>query len=241
MNMIALLILAVVAGFLFYNLRSVLGQTPYDPKKRNQERKNYRESEDASLFPSSSESDTDMQDDYFAPKAPQEEDIHPVTVSAHHRFIAGPKENQEKITAILNEIKEKYPAFHLNKFIDGAKSAYNMIISAFEQNTLDEVKDFISADIYKEFSELRALYAEKKYDYTNVITTIESVIIKDAVCGAKDATLTIEIKSQNVMSLKDENGEIIHGDPDHVHVVTDIWTMQRDFTSSSPAWILIAK
>ena len=116
-----------------------------------------------------------------------------------------------------------------------------MIISAFEKDALDSIKNFVSNSIFNEFNTLRQSYSEKKYKYTNAITNIESAIITDAAISEKAAQITVEIKSQNVIALEDENGNILHGDPKQIKMVTDIWTFEREFASSSPAWVLISK
>jgi len=165
----------------------------------------------------------------------------PVSISANHKFIQGDSEKKENIIKTLNNIKENYKTFQLGEFIEGSKAAYDMIISAFEKDALDSIKNFVSNSIFNEFNTLRQSYSEKKYKYTNAITNIESAIITDAAISEKAAQITVEIKSQNVIALEDENGNILHGDPKQIKMVTDIWTFEREFASSSPAWVLISK
>ena len=225
MNNIALLILALIAGFLFYQLRSVLGQTPYDAKERNKKRQESRPSAD-----------------YLKEVKPNDTIVEqPISMTTNHKFIKGTTKKKEEITNTLNQIKDNYKEFQLLDFIDGSKTAYNMIISSFEKDSLNDIADYVSSDILNEFKELRQNYNDKNYKYTNAITSIESAIIENAVINNKTAQITVEIKSQNVISLEDADGNILHGDPKQIKTVTDVWTFERPFTSSSPAWVLISK
>lgn len=229
MSSLSLLILAVVAGFLFYQLRSVLGQTPYDAKKRNSDR----------------QKTPPLLDHPPKQKNPLAEDIEmsdiisPV-ITADNQFLKGSVEEKTQMAEKLNHIKESYPEFDVANFAKGVESAYIMIIEAFTENKLKEIEDFVSPEIYQTFSKLREDYTNKKYDYSNVITNIESVRLVTVRAEERTAYITTEIKSLNVTALKDEHGNILHGDPQTVKTVTDIWEFSRDYNASSPAWTLIS-
>ena len=229
MSSLSLLILAIVAGFLFYQLRSVLGQTPYDAKKRNQ---------DKQKRPS-------ILEHPLKQKNPLAEDIEisdiiaPV-VTAENPFLKGSEGERANMAEKLNLIKDSYPEFEINNFSKGVESAYIMIIEAFTDNKLSTIEDFVSQEIYQNFSKLRQDYTNKKYNYSNVITNIESVRLVKVRAEARTAYITTEIKSLNVTALKDEYGNILHGDPQNVKTVIDIWEFSRDYNASSPAWTLIS-
>lgn len=221
---LGLLILAVIAGFLFYNLRSVLGQTPYDPKERHRHK------------PNRSPQSEELNGTQYPSKIQE-----PIAFLINHRYLDGDSAHKKFLTQSLNTIHERYAEFNLDKFIEGTYGAYEMIINNFSNNSLDRVKDFVSKDILEEFQQLRDSYDDKAYEFTNIVTQIESVIVKDVQLDSKTAYITTVITSKNIVCLKDDNQNIISGDPKKIQKVVDSWVFKRDFHSNSPAWILDQK
>lgn len=216
MNGLALLILAGIAAFFFFQIRSVLGQVPQDYEKKTSPKTG---------------ASKDIIIEHIEGEIPAKEVF-------NKALIIGNEEEKQNIVSELEVLSSRYKEFSLNKFIEGAKSAYNMILDAFTVNKLKDVKPFISEDIYSNFSKLRSNYAEKNYEYINVITHIESVLVKNVNITNNTAYITVEIHSNNVTALKDAQGNIIQGNADIITSVKDIWEFKRDFSETSPIWIL---
>ena len=220
MNAIALLILAGIAGFLFYQLRSVLGQTPENHQKKK---------------PNLSSTGTVNSVDMVIDHNPM--DTVSVPLKADNRFIDGTLDEKQIIIEQLNGIKKNYQNFILSEFITGVETAYTMILDSFTADKLSDIKPFIADKVYADLVRLRTNYNEKKYQYINIITQIESVLIKKVLCDDADATIIVQIKAKNINAIKDSLGNILSGS-DSIKPVTDIWELKRAFSSSSPAWIL---
>jgi predicted lipid-binding transport protein (Tim44 family) len=58
--------------------------------------------------------------------------------------------------------------------------------------------------------------------------------------AGRTAHLTIKFVSQQITAVRDDNNEVIEGDPKEVIDVTDFWTFARDTRSGDPNWILVA-
>ena len=220
MNAIALLILAGIAGFLFYQLRSVLGQTPENHQKKK---------------PNLSSTGTVNSVDMVIDHNPM--DTVSVLLKTDNRFIDGTLDEKQIIIEQLNGIKKNYQNFILSEFITGVETAYTMILDSFTADKLSDIKPFIADKVYADLVRLRTNYNEKKYQYINIITQIESVLIKKVLCDDADATIIVQIKAKNINAIKDSLGNILSGS-DSIKPVTDIWELKRAFSSSSPAWIL---
>lgn len=220
MNAIALLILAGIAGFLFYQLRSVLGQTPENHQKKK-----------PNLYSTGTVNSVDMVIDH------NPMDTISVPLKTDNRFINGTLDEKQAIIEQLNGIKKNYQNFILSEFITGVETAYTMILDSFTADKLSDIKPFIADKVYADLVRLRTDYNEKKYQYINIITQIESVLIKKVICDDVDATIIVQIKAKNINAIKDSLGNILSGS-DSIKIVTDIWELKRAFSSSSPAWIL---
>ena len=49
----------------------------------------------------------------------------------------------------LTQIKQLEPGFVVGPFLSGAKSAYEMILMAFERGEIDQIRPFLSPEIHK--------------------------------------------------------------------------------------------
>jgi predicted lipid-binding transport protein (Tim44 family) len=227
MNIISLLILAAIAGFLFYQLRSVLGQTP--PKNTN---KSLSKKETPTLC-----------DQFFKKTKIQDQDESNVQMPKNfeHRFIKSINDTDvHQIIDSLNKIKIKYAEFDLNKFIDGAKGAYDMILESFNNNLPENIKNYLSDEIYKGYRSLLDDYANKNYRYQTIVTRIEQAMVISAETNEVSAKITVEFQSHNISSLTNNEGVIIQGNPDTVVAVTDIWVFERNYSSNNASWIVTA-
>ena len=67
----------------------------------------------------------------------------------------------------------------------------------------------------------------------------EAAIIEAELQG-RTAFITIKFVSEQVNVVRDSDGEVVEGDPNHVTKITDIWTFARNTRSRDPDWTLVA-
>jgi predicted lipid-binding transport protein (Tim44 family) len=227
MDTISLLILTAIAGFLFYQLRSVLGQTP-PPKDKE---KSLSRKKMTSLYDNLKKSE----------KSLNNADIVQMPKNFEHRFIKVSLEaNFDTVIDSLNKIKLKYPEFDLNKFIEGSKKAYDMILESFNNNLPEDIKNYLNDDIYAGYRHLLDDYANKNYHYQTIVTRIEQAMVTSVETNDISAKITVEFKSHNISSLTDNEGNVIQGDPNNVVAVTDIWVFERYYSSNNSSWIVVS-
>ncbi len=125
-------------------------------------------------------------------------------------------------------------------FIPGAKSAYEMIVTAFAEGDRKNLKQLLSKEVYDGFvaaigeRETRGETIEFKF------VGIDKADITAAAVKAGTAQVTVRFLSKLVSATHDKSGAVIDGDPTHVGDVTDIWTFARETTSRDPNWKLVA-
>ena len=56
----------------------------------------------------------------------------------------------------LAAMKMAEPGFNVSEFLHGARGAYEMILMAFERGDLDQIRPFLSNDVYDSFAEVVA-------------------------------------------------------------------------------------
>ena len=130
--------------------------------------------------------------------------------------------------------------FEPASFIAGAKSAYEMIVTAFAEGDRKTLKQLLSREVYDGFvaaigeREARGETIEFKF------VGIDRAEITAATVKAPAAQVTVRFLSKLVSATHDKDGAIIDGDPTHVGDVTDIWTFARETASRDPNWKLVA-
>ncbi len=133
-----------------------------------------------------------------------------------------------------------YPDFDEKEFLNGAKSAYEMIVVAFSGDALSSVKPYIVPSVYKAFES--AVTAREAASQTSEVqfVGIEKAEVTDARVENNQVKITVSFFSDQIRVLRDDKGEVIDGDPNRIDLVKDFWTFARSVNSSDPNWQLVA-
>jgi predicted lipid-binding transport protein (Tim44 family) len=142
-------------------------------------------------------------------------------------------ESQSELNNILSRCNIDLPFF-----LDGAKSAFEMVIKSFSASDLETLKMLLSEKLYKGFE--GAVNQRKLANNTlttNLIAIDKSEITSVAMSG-NIASIIVKFTSQQINYLSSKDGEIIEGSKSEIAEVTDIWTFKRDIESSNPNWVI---
>jgi len=152
----------------------------------------------------------------------------------------GIAEPGSRIALGLDEIARVEPGFDAHGFADGAKAAYEMIVTAFAQGDRKTLKDLLSREVYEGFE--RAIN-ERERRGERVETTFVS-IDKAEITGVEvrgaNAQVMVRFVSKLITATRDAAGTVVDGSPDTVVDVTDVWTFARTLGSRDPNWQLVA-
>jgi predicted lipid-binding transport protein (Tim44 family) len=229
---ITTLIFIVLAIFVIWRLRSVLGQKtgneqpPFDPLSRS----------DAPLRPGNAAPEPD----HNVVRLPGTNGTRPAAEVQTAERWKGFAEPGTPMAQALDGIVRAEPQFDPAGFLEGAKAAYEMIVTAFAVGDRKTLKDLLSRDVYEGFE--RAI-AERERRGEHVETTFVS-IDKAEMAGAemvgKTAQIGVRFISQLITVTRDASGAVVDGSPDTVAEVTDMWTFARTLGSRDPNWQLVA-
>ena len=224
------IIFLALAVFIFLRLRSVLGQRtgrerpPYDPYSARD-----------AVRPSTNDNVVALpgRGGAEAPSKPIE------TAEPAERW-KGLAEVGSPVAVGLDAIVREDPSFDAKHFVEGARSAYEMIVTAYAEGDRRNLKNLLSKDVYDGFD---AAIREREIKGETSETRFVS-IDKSEITGAdqrgRSAQITVRFVSQLVSLTRDRNGAVIEGSPDKVTDVTDVWTFARDVSSRDPNWKLVA-
>ena len=131
------------------------------------------------------------------------------------------------------------PSFSEKEFIKGASAAYGMILNAFAEGDLETLKSLLGYEMNIGFAD--AIRDRQKADETLMIDlqSIDRAVISSAKLRDGVASLVVEFTSRQQRLLKASDGSVIDGNADTVETFIDLWTFERDISSTDPTWLLV--
>ena len=223
------IIFLALAVFIFLRLRSVLGQRtgrerpPYDPYSARD-----------GIRPSAGDKVVALPG-----RAPD-----PVQKSAEHVEPAGRwkgvAEAGSALAAGLDAIARDDKSFDAKQFLIGARSAYEMIVTAYAAGDRKQLKGLLGREVYDGFEASIREREQRGETVETRFVSIDGADLAGAELRGKIEQVTVRFVSQLVSVTRDKAGAVIDGNPDKVTDVTDVWTFARDVSSRDPNWKLVA-
>lgn len=140
----------------------------------------------------------------------------------------------------LLTIQAADPSFSLQEFLSGARIAFEMIVDAYGRGDTKLLRPLLADEVYEPFA--RAIDARDRAGETldSELLGVRSAEVVEARMDGAMALVTVRFVSEQVNVLKDAEGRVIEGDPTRVTDVIDEWTFRRDTRSRNPNWQLAA-
>jgi len=214
-------LLAMVAAFLIYRLRGVLGRRTGNEKPRPDP---FRAEETAPRR---------------APPAVAPRQL-PERAPAVERRPAEMTEPANPIAEGLRQIAAADPAFGPDWFIAGARKAFAQIVEAFAKGDLQTLRPLLNDDVYGNFTAAIEARGRAGETLETTLVGVKAADILEARLNGRAAFVTVKFVSEQVNVSRNRAGEVIEGDPVRVVTITDIWTFARDTRSRDPNWTLVA-
>ncbi|MGI3900367.1 MAG: Tim44/TimA family putative adaptor protein [Janthinobacterium lividum] len=130
--------------------------------------------------------------------------------------------------------------FTADSFMQGARGAYEMIVSAFAAGDRETLKPLLAKDVYDGFdAAISAREARGEKSETTFVST-EKPLVHEAQLKGRTAQVTILFQSKMITVTRDRDGTIAEGTTDQVAEVFDRWTFAREVDARDPNWRLVA-
>ena len=212
-----IIVFALIAGFLVYRLRSVLGRRTGEERQR----------------PNPFVLDQSGQ--------PLPDNVIAMPDRGRPLPDSGPVQPEEPFSLAvgLAQIKSVDPSFDEKAFIQGARGAFAMIVGAYAEGETAILRPLLSDDVYDSFAaEIRRRVAAGEKHVTKIERIKDADVIEARVDG-RTALVTIKFVSDQVVVVYAADGKVLDGDPDRLVEIADIWTFARNTRSRDPNWSLV--
>lgn len=207
-----IVILAMIAAFLGLRLYSVLGR---------------RSEHEEEIVPRRFERSDAPPPADSAPQAVRQ----PVVLRAGDNHVPA---NETGIRAIAAADQ----GFDLLGFLEGAKSAYGMILEAFWKGDRETLRELTDKDVYQSFA--GAIDARENAGETleNRLIRIEDASVRSAELDGRTARISVLFVADIAAVTRDASGNVIAGSLDDAIESRDVWTFTRNVGASDPNWVL---
>ncbi len=128
----------------------------------------------------------------------------------------------------LEAIMKKDADFDPEDFVQGAKTAFKMIVLAFTGKDMSGVKDFISTDVMNKF---KTAIRDRE---ANIELKLEQILDAQII----DASLNVSI-AEIIVQFKSTQTIVQNGKSEGTEEVIDLWTFSKSIYADNPIWVLI--
>ena len=149
-----------------------------------------------------------------------------------------PLEKNPVMSHGLDALRQVDHNFNEKEFIDGANAAFEMILTAYAEGDLTQLRRLLGYDLLQSFTSSIQARAKANESLSISIDEIREVSILNILVSDQTASITVHFHSIQKRIAKDENGEAIEPDTSGAIEFTDVWTFERDLTLSDPNWKL---
>ncbi|MCJ9429821.1 Tim44/TimA family putative adaptor protein [Kordiimonas marina] len=145
-----------------------------------------------------------------------------------------------KLRRALEDIRRADRSFDPAAFMDGAKSAYQMILEAFWAGDRKTLQEFLDDQVYSQFEGAITAREKNNYKLENRLLEIEKAELVGAQLVDGSAELTVHFKAEVIAITRDQDGNVVEGDVSDAVEMNDKWTFARSTRSRDPNWTLVA-
>ena len=125
------------------------------------------------------------------------------------------------------------------RFLEGAETAFRMIVTAFAAGDRATLRPLLSDDTYAAFDGAISGRETAAETQRTEIHDIHGASIEAAELRGGHASVTVQFMSDQVNLTLGADGREVHG-TDAVTEIRDIWTFERDLGAPDPTWRLVA-
>ena len=142
----------------------------------------------------------------------------------------------------LARMKAAEPEFSVTEFLSGARQAYEMILMAFENGDISNVRPFLSDDVAEAFQSVIDERADKGLTVEATFVGLREVTLAAAAFDEAEqlGEITVRFVGELTSVVRDADGDVIEGNPNEIKAQKDVWTFARKMGTGDPNWQLVA-
>ena len=209
---IDILILAMIAIFIINRLKNTLGKKTGNEsdiiEKFTQKKSSFKESKPDSVSSKSNE----------------------IGQQSMHK--------DKRINSSLNEILKLDNNFNVSEFLDGAKKAFEYILSQYSKNDLKSLEKLLSKTMLEVFQDQIQIREKNLESLEITVISVKDPEILNVKIEKNHSLVLLSFDSEQVQITKDKKGIIVDGDSNQILSIKENWTFSKNLKSKDPNWTL---
>jgi predicted lipid-binding transport protein (Tim44 family) len=146
---------------------------------------------------------------------------------------------EPQATAGVRQILQADANFDVARFLEGAKSAYRMILEAFWRGDEEELGWLTGPEVRESFAAAIAERQAAGQVLDNRLVSIEKATIAAARLDGKTAFVTVAFEADIAAVTRDTEGNVVAGSLTDAVATHDLWTFSRKLRDADPNWLLV--
>ena len=130
-------------------------------------------------------------------------------------------------------------SFDVARFLEGAKSAYQMVLESYWRGDSSALRPFVDDHVYDTFSSAIEQREKDGLVLDNRLVNIEQALITSAQFERAVEILTVRFEADIAAVTRNREGEVVAGSMSDAVQTRDLWTFRRNIASNDPNWLLI--
>ncbi len=139
----------------------------------------------------------------------------------------------------LEHIRMCDPSFDEKRFLEGARTAFRIVVEDFGKGDLSRSARFLASRVYANFqAAIEARRAEGHVLEARIARLREAECVAARIEGTQ-AQITVQFVSEQENIVRDAGGRVVSGVEGTTEEITDLWIFARDLKSADPNWQLV--
>jgi predicted lipid-binding transport protein (Tim44 family) len=129
--------------------------------------------------------------------------------------------------------------FRPQRFLEGAETAFKLIVDAFAAGNRDALRPLLSEDMFKAFEAAIAAREGAGETHRTEVRAIHAATIEAADLRGTIADISVRFVTDQVNLTSGRDGAVVQG-TDAVTEIIDLWTFERNLAVPDPTWRLVS-
>lgn len=131
------------------------------------------------------------------------------------------------------------PTFDVARFLEGAKSAYRLILDSYWKGDLEAMRPFVDGHVFDTFKSAVDQRAKDGLVLDNRLVSVDEAVIAGAELERTVALITVRFEADIAAVTRNAEGVVVGGSMSDAVQTRERWTFRRDLALSDPNWTLV--
>lgn len=128
--------------------------------------------------------------------------------------------------------------FSIHHFAQGAGDAFAYVVESFADGDRATLKELLAPSVYAAFDHALKDRETRGESVETEIHAVRKAELVDADLRDNMVYLTVQFTADETCVIRDKDGVVLSGHPDHVTEMVDVWMFGRGVKAKDPRWLV---